>query len=406
MEAPLNSLLVKQKGWRASALSNAGEDLIPMKFGLFYEWPNPALRNWKTLFEEGMEQIQYSEEVGFDYCLIAEHHFSNYGNSPAPLLQALYIGQRTRRIKIATGILVLPIWQPLRLAEEVAVLDNLIDGRFICGVGRGYQPHEMGRFGISLEESRQRFNETLEVLIKAWTQDESFTYDGDHIQIPDEVTVWPKPMQKPHPPFWVAGTSVETMKLAAQWDMMPITTGLLGAQGMRAHLGALVHARLDLGKPIHPLELGMQAITHVAGTDKEARAQLGYARWQNRAGRALNRLEVADGRVQVGPYSGELDDDGFMERLFFGSPDTVIDKFKRAAELGVTHVSNWMMFGGIEHEKIMRSIRLMGEEVIPALKDVHPPASLAEELAEAPPVTTDQLQAARFGPAPSDVTTT
>jgi alkanesulfonate monooxygenase SsuD/methylene tetrahydromethanopterin reductase-like flavin-dependent oxidoreductase (luciferase family) len=213
-------------------------------------------------------------------------------------------------------------------------------------------------------------------------------------------------MQKPHPPFWVAGTSVETMKLAAQWDMMPITTGLLGTQGMRAHLSALVHARLGLSKPIHPLELGMQAITHVAETDQEARSQLDYARWQNRAGRALNRLEVNDGRVQVGPYSGELDDDGFMERLFFGSPDTIIDKFRRAAELGVTHVSNWMMFGGIEHEKIMRSIRLMGEEVIPALKDVHPPASLAEELAEAPPVTTDQLQAARFGPAPSDVTTT
>ena len=66
-----------------------------MKFGLFYEWPNPTLRNWKTLFEEGVEEIQYSEEMGFEYCLIAEHHFSNYGNSPSPLLQALYIGFST-----------------------------------------------------------------------------------------------------------------------------------------------------------------------------------------------------------------------------------------------------------------------------------------------------------------------
>ncbi len=77
-----------------------------------------------------------------------------------------------------------------------------------------------------------------------------------------------------------------------------------------------------------------------------------------------------------------------------------------AAELGVTHVSNWMMFGGIEHEKIMESIRLMGEEVIPALKDVHPPEGLAEELAQSPPASTEELRAARFGPAPSDVTTT
>ena len=221
--------------------------------------------------------------------------------------------------------------------------------------------------------------------MKAWTQDESFTYDGEFVNISNATTVWPKPMQKPHPPFWIAGTSVESMKMAAQWDMMPLTTGLLGGAGVRTHYASLIHARKDLGKSYHGLELGLQSITHVAETDDEARKQLPYARWQNRAGRALNRLEVVDGRVQVGPYDGELDDDGFMERLYFGSPDTVIDKFSRAAELGVTNVSNWMMFGGLEHEKIMRSIRLMGEEVIPALKDVEPPAGLADELAETPP---------------------
>ena len=376
-----------------------------MQFGLFYEWPNPTLRNWKTLFQEGVEEIQYSEEMGFDYCLVAEHHFSNYGNSPSPLLQALHIGQRTKRLKIATGVLVLPIWQPLRLAEEVAVLDNLIDGRFICGVGRGYQPHEFARFDVTVPESRQRFSECLDVLIKAWTQDESFTYEGEYIHIPNEVTVWPKPLQKPHPPLWLAGTSIESMNVAAERDMMPITTGLLGAEGMQAHLASLIHARMELGKPIHGVELGMQAITHVAETDKEARAQLDYARWQNRAGRALGRLAVHDGRVDAGPYEGELDDDRFLDRLYFGSPETVIEKFRRAAELGVTHVSNWTMFGGIEHEKIMRSIRLMGEEVIPALRDVHPPAGLADKLAKAPPVTTEQLQAARAGQAPSDIPT-
>ena len=376
-----------------------------MKFGLFYEWPNPSLRDWKTLFEEGVEQIQYSEEMGFDFCLIAEHHFSNYGNSPAPLLQALHIGQRTKRLKIATAVLVLPIWHPLRLAEEVAVLDNLIDGRFICGVGRGYQPHEMGRFGVELDESRQRFNETLEVMVQAWTRDESFTYAGEYVNVPDPVTVWPKPMQKPHPPLWVAGTSVETMEMAARWDMMPVTTGLLGADGVRAHLSSLVHARLELGKPIAGLELGLQSITHVADTDAQAEGQLEYARWQNRAGRALNRLAVENGRVQAVPYPGELDDRGFLDRLYFGGPDTVIEKFRQANELGVTNVSNWMMFGGLEHDKIMRSIRLMGEEVIPALKDLEPPDGLTEELAVAPRVSSAQLQATRHNQAPSDVTT-
>ena len=130
-----------------------------------------------------------------------------------------------------------------------------------------------------------------------------------------------------------------------------------------------------------------------------------YARWQNRAGRALNRLAVENGRVQAVPYPGELDDRGFLDRLYFGGPDTVIEKFRQANELGVTNVSNWMMFGGLEHDKIMRSIRLMGEEVIPALKDLEPPDGLTEELAVAPRVSSAQLQATRHNQAPSDVTT-
>src|SRR5207247_10886408 len=107
---------------------------ISMRFCLFYEWPNPNLVDWKRLFEEGLEQIQYSEEMGFDFVLVAEHHFSNYGMSPAPLLQSLAIAKATKRLKIATAVLVLPIWQPLRLAEEIAVLDNHSDGRFVVGI--------------------------------------------------------------------------------------------------------------------------------------------------------------------------------------------------------------------------------------------------------------------------------
>ena len=376
-----------------------------MKFGLFYEWPNPKVRDWKTLFEEGMEQIQYSEEMGFDYCLVAEHHFSNYGNSPAPLLQAMAIAERTKRIKIATAVLVLPIWNPLRLAEEVAVLDNLTNGRFICGIGRGFQPHELARFDVTLEGSRQQFLESLDVMVKAWTQDESFTYDGEYIKVPNETVVWPKPLTHPYPPLWVAGTSVETMRLAAKWDMMPITTSLLGAGGVRSHLTSLVQALKAEGKNYHRPELGLQSITQVAPTDEEALKELEHARWQIRAGRALNRLEVHNGRVSAGPFEGELDEKGLQESLFFGNPDTVVKKFQQAAALGVTHVSNWMMFGDISHNKIMRSIKHMGEEVIPAMKDVEPPMELYDELVNAPAVTSAELQAARFrGPSPSDVT--
>ena len=376
-----------------------------MQFGLFYEWPNQTLRNWKLLFEEGVQQIQYSEALGLDYCFIAEHHFTNYGNSPAPLMQALYIGQRTRRLKIGTAAVILPVWQPLRLAEEIAVLDNLIAGRLMCGVGRGYQPYEMAGFGGNLAESRQRFQESLDVLLKAWTCDESFTYEGEYVKVSTPVTVFPKPLQKPYPPLWLAGTSAESMQLAAQMDMLPLTSGMVGVDGIRAQVGALVRAHAAIGKPLNNLRVGLQCITHVAPTDEEAYAEASYARWQHRAQRGLNRQEVTNGRVNARPYEGEPDDAAYLNRLFFGSQATVIEKFKRVASVGVTHISNWMMFGGIEHEKLMRSIRLMGEEVIPALRNIHPPADLPDILLREAGMTNEALEAQRISRAARDIPT-
>ena len=299
-------------------------------------------------------------------------------------------------------MIVLPIWDPLRLAEEVAVLDNLTNGRFICGVGRGYQPHELARFGVTVEGSRQRFNETLGVLYKAWTEYDSFTYDGQEVKIPNETTVWPKPLQKPHPPMWVAGTSVETMELAAAWDMMPLTTGLLGEGGVKAHLASFVKAQKATGKVYRNVDLGLQSMTCVTATDEEAKTLLDYPRWQMRAGRALGSGKVTNDRVLAEAYEGEMDDQGMMDRIFFGSPDTVRTKFARAASLGVTHLSNWMMMGGMPHDKVMRSIKYMGEEIIPALKDVNPPDPLYDELAGTPEITSEQLR--NRGSAPSDVT--
>jgi alkanesulfonate monooxygenase SsuD/methylene tetrahydromethanopterin reductase-like flavin-dependent oxidoreductase (luciferase family) len=146
-------------------------------------------------------------------------------------------------------------------------------------------------------------------------------------------------------------------------------------------------------------------MTHVAPTDEEAAEALRYVRWQTRAQRGLNRQEITNGRVDASPYPNELDDKSLLDRLFFGSPETVIAKLKRAASVGVTHISNWMMFGGIEHEKLMRSIRLMGEEVIPALREVRPPTDLPAQLLHEPVVTNEELQAGRLGRAPRDMAT-
>lgn len=369
-----------------------------MQFGVFYEWPNPENGDWGRLFNEGLEQIQLAEEMGYDFVLIAEHHFSNYGNSPAPLLQAAHIAQATSRIKIATGVLVLPIWQPLRLAEEVAVLDHLSDGRFICGVGRGYQPHELDRFGVSVEESRTRFDETLDVMIKAWTENTSFTYEGEYINVDVPTVVWPKPRQQPHPPLWLAGTSDDSIRVAAERDMALFTTGFRGPEGMLGATALWAQHRRALAKPLDRFELGLQALSLVADSDADARANLHRPRWQMRANRSLNSSTVVDGLVQPVPVEGEADDDQFFQGLFYGSPDTVRAKFAAMAEAGVTMVSQWMMLGGIQHEKVMRSIRLTGEEIIPALREAGSPPGLYEELLQ---VTATPGSLGTGGPVPS-----
>jgi alkanesulfonate monooxygenase SsuD/methylene tetrahydromethanopterin reductase-like flavin-dependent oxidoreductase (luciferase family) len=350
-----------------------------MKFGIFYEWPNPQLRDWKTLFDEGIEQIQLAEEMGYDFVIVAEHHFSNYGMSPAPLLQAMAIAERTKRLRIATAVLVLPEWQPLRLAEEVAVLDNLTGGRFICGIGRGYQPYEFGGFGYTLDESRGRFQECLDVLLKAWMSETDFTYDGEYVKVPNARVVWPKPLQKPHPPLWLAGNSADSLKLCAERDIVPIVPNAT----VRESAPRFLSFRRDAGKPADRWELGCQTVNLVADSEDEARASMSYARWQIRANRALNRLDVKNGAVNAVPVEGEADDESFFKTLFYGNPDQVTAKYRRLAANGATFASTWMMVGGIERAKLMKSIRLMGEHVIPALRDVQPPSDLADRIAEA-----------------------
>ena len=174
-----------------------------MKFGTFHLFQKPPGWGDADVFSAELEQIEKAEELGFDAVWLAEHHFQWYGIATDLMVIAGWVAARTQRVRIGTAIVVLPFHNPVRLAEQTATIDLMSGGRLDFGVGRGYQAAEYAGFGLSMDESRASFNECMEVLLKAWTE-ETFSYDGQYTKVND-VTVLPKPVQKPHPPVLVGG---------------------------------------------------------------------------------------------------------------------------------------------------------------------------------------------------------
>lgn len=170
-----------------------------MDFGLMNLFPVPEGHDDHTVMQQALEEIVLADELGFDSVWLAEHHFSPYGILGNPLMFGMAVAQRTRRIRIGTAVLVLPFYDPLRLAEDIAALDVMSNGRVVIGVGRGYQPKEFAGFGIDLAESRDRYAEVLEVVRLALSQ-EGFSYNGKFFSY-DEVTTYPRPVQAGGPPI-------------------------------------------------------------------------------------------------------------------------------------------------------------------------------------------------------------
>jgi alkanesulfonate monooxygenase SsuD/methylene tetrahydromethanopterin reductase-like flavin-dependent oxidoreductase (luciferase family) len=337
-----------------------------MRFGLFLEWPNPGARPWGEGFEEAVAQARLAEAVGFDFCLIAEHHFSDYAVTPAPILAAVAILRATTTLRVGTGVAVLPEWQPLRLAEEIAVADQLSGGRFIAGVGRGFVPFEQERFGVQVEDSRARFEENLELLLRAWTETD-FLYEGRYTRVVAPTTVLPRPLQQPHPPLWLAGNSAESVELVGRLALTPILSGALGPARIAALRADFLDARERHGHGTEPLDIVAQTHCYVSRDATDVDAILPEARWQSRAVPALLARRVEHGVLTPSPLPNEVSDSELLNSQLFGTPEHVTERILRLQEAGVTHVSTLMTFGGLDHLRVMRSIQLFGDAVISAV---------------------------------------
>ena len=356
-----------------------------MKFGIFHLVPWHESRTQEQALREAMEEIELADRLGIHEAWLGEHRFSRHG-----LLSGMwsFLGQvtgRTKRIRIGTSVVVLPLHNPILVAEEAAMLDVFSGGRLDLGLGAGYQRQEFQGLGIDISESRERFQEGVDVIIKAWTE-ERLTYHGKYTNV-DDLLVIPKPLQKPHPPlFQAVQASPASVEFAASRNMQlqVLASGLSGSVGMGPQgLVRLWREKMEeYGHPHAHLDPPLYQSIYVAPTMEEAEQD--PAGLRGFASRIMNSTGIAgvpigspldkDGNIPqgyenyAGPQGGGLGDEPALPRLF-GTPEVVCQGLEQIREAGFNHVFGSFEFPGLPHEKALRSIELFAAEVMPNFRE-------------------------------------
>ena len=353
-----------------------------MRFGTYYFLQAPPAVDHAAVIQNEIEQMVWTEELGFDSVWLTEHHFIDYGLSVSPSVLAAAAAMRTRRVRIGLAAAILPFHDPIRLAEELALVDILSGGRLDVGVGRGNRPVEFEGLRVPQIENRERFEETLAIMVRAWTE-ERFSFDGRHFQIP-EVRVIPKPIQRPHPPLYVVCVSADTIEATALRGLPMLNSILRGpVDQLVSQRDTYVTACRKAGRSDAEIATllshwGVSRHIYVAPTDAQARAETRDAEmWYQEALRKFlipERIERVHPLLQPGframaeKFAHVSWDDLVRETVAFGSPDTVAERIAELQRLGVGEVLCWMNFGGLPQHQVRRSMELFAREVMPRFR--------------------------------------
>lgn len=352
-----------------------------MQLGLMMECDYRAGRSQREAFDEAFVMAETAESTGFDGVWLAERHFAPPGSTApipsvasAPIVWASAIAARTSRLRVGTAVLVLPLGHPVRMAEEIATLDQISHGRVDLGIGRSSFPRSYDGYNIPYAESRARFEEFFEVMQLAFTQ-ERFSYSGKYYEFRD-VCLIPKPFQEPHPPLRAAATTRETFRAMGQLGL-PIFASL-GTAMVEDIAESLVDYRTAWRASGHAGEgdVVLRLPIYVAPTTEQALAQPKdsvmhhYARLQQ----AMLRSAATDeARAQRAARLATLTyEDVVQERGVFGTPAQVITRLQQLRQqLGLSGLIMESNVGGrTPAPDVVESIRLFGREVAPALRSL------------------------------------
>ena len=360
-----------------------------MKFGLLYELQMP--RPWTddseyNCFWEAMEQVVLAEEMGFEYVWFVEHHFlTEFAHSCAPEVYLGALSQRTSKIRLGHGVVLLPVNHPIHVAERIATLDILSNGRVEFGTGRSSSGYQLTPFGSDVAQARPAWEEELSMIPRMWSE-EVFSHHSDRFQI-EARQIWPKPLQKSHPPLWLACSQPDSFAMAGQKDLGALCFTVSKPGELEQRIQRCRDAIKD------PEPVGGVVNEQVAGfslgicleSDREAREiggpaamwYFGNARdrlsrdWRNETFVPEDYKYTADQFFTEGQFATDSDPNQLIDNGTFciGDPDSCIKAIEKYEAVGVDQFMSCMQAGRIPHERIMESIRLYGKYIIPYFKE-------------------------------------
>ena len=354
-----------------------------MKFGVFYELQLP--RPWteeseRTLLKNAVAQIELADRLGYDYAWAVEHHFlEEYSHCSAPEVFLGAASQRTSQIRLGHGIIQSTTNQPHRVAERVATLDLLSDGRVELGLGEGAGPAELHPFGTQVRSKRDRWEESVKAIIPMFTST-SWEFHGEFHDFPARNVV-PKPYQKPHPPLWVACSNIKTIAKAGEWGMGALGFTFVSPEAARAWVHRYYNSLLNhparlADYPANP-NIAMVNGFMCAATDEEAREKA--SGWTffifalSHYGRAgISAPGTGDLWKAYQEWKGSEQEQQALASGLIGSPATIRDRLRQFEAAHVDQIILLNQAGKTSHEDICDSLALFASEVMPEFHQRQP----------------------------------
>lgn len=346
-----------------------------MDVGLFLEFPCRDGMTEQEAFAECLMLVDDAEALGVDSVWLAEYHFSSFSVLSSPITIASTLAARTRRIRLGLAVVLLPLGHPIRIAEDIATLDHLSQGRVEFGIGRGTFPDTHDGFNSPFAESRERFDEYLEVILKAWTTD-PFSFTGKHYQC-DNLSVRPKPLQQPHPPIRVGITSEATFPLIGRlgYPIIINPSRVFALTELRPYIQQYRQAWQAAGHAGQP-QVGLRIPLYVAPTVERAYAEprdsalTAIRGLGERVARSASRQgTTGDWQAQAEHLRGMSYEDWLRDKVAFGTPDMVVDRLQKLIdELHLTQILYEINLGRqMPYALQTQNLRMIHQQVIPRL---------------------------------------